>query len=69
MTSVPQRAERFRYLGLDVHGSTLRGRYECDGDTFTETIEFSHSLTQNAEAVLAVAELWYLTAEIGRAHV
>ena len=62
MTSVPQRAERFRYLGLDVHGSTLRGRYECDGDTFTETIEFSHSLTQNAEAVLAVAELWYLTA-------
>ena len=62
MTTVPQRAELFRYLGLDVHGSTLRGHYECDGDSFTETIEFSHELAHNAEAVQSVAELWYLTA-------
>lgn len=62
MTSVPQRAERFRYLGLDVDGPTLRGHYECDGDAFTEIVEFSHELSHNADAVRAVAELWYLTA-------
>lgn len=62
MGSVPQRAARFTYLHLEIVGSTLRGHYECDGVTYRETVEFSHSLDTNSHAVRAVAELWFLMA-------
>lgn len=62
MGSVPQRAARFAYLNLEIDGSTMRGHYECDGTTYCETVEFSHSLERNPEAIRAVAELWFLMA-------
>jgi len=62
MGTVPKRAARFTYLNLEIDGSTLRGHYECDGVTYRETVEFSHPLSANAEAVRAVGELWFLLA-------
>ena len=62
MGAVPQRAARFTYLNLEIDGSTMRGHYECDGTTYREVVEFSHSLDANADAIHAVAELWFLMA-------
>lgn len=62
MGAVPQRAARFTYLSLEIDGSTMRGHFESDGTTYTETVEFSHSLNDNADAVRAIGELWYLIA-------
>lgn len=62
MGTVPQRAARFTYLNLEIDGSTLRGHYECDEVTYRETVEFSHPLNINSDAVRAVAELWFLLA-------
>jgi hypothetical protein len=70
MGSVPQRAARFRYLRLEIDGSTMRGLYECGETTYCETVTFSHGLDDNAEAVRAVAELWFLIAGLSyyKAH-
>ena len=62
MGTVPHRAARFTYLNLEIVGSTLRGHYECDGVTYRETVEFSHPLDVNADAVRTVGELWFLLA-------
>ena len=62
MGTVPQRAARFTYLNFEIDGSILRGHYECGGVTYRETVEFSHPLDVNSDAVRAVGELWFLLA-------
>lgn len=67
------RAELFRYVGLDVSDDTLSGHYELDGRHFTEEITFENAGDLRRPAVEAVAELWYLLAGLsyfkaGAAH-
>lgn len=57
-----QRAELFRYVGLDVTSDTLTGLYDLDGRTFVETVTFEGVKSLEAPAVVALAELWYLIA-------
>jgi hypothetical protein len=59
---VRQRAELFRYVGLDVTPDTLTGLYELDGRTFVETVTFEGVKSLEAPAVEALAQLWYLIA-------
>jgi hypothetical protein len=59
---VKQRAELFRYVGLEVTSDTLRGHYELDGRHFEETVVFDGVDTLEAPTVVAIAELWYLVA-------
>jgi hypothetical protein len=59
---VRQRAELFRYVGLDVTPDTLTGLYELDGRTFVETVTFEGVKSLEAPAVVALAQLWYLIA-------
>ena len=61
-TVTPRRAELFRYVGLSLDETTVRGSYEVDGRTFTETAEFEGVANLNTPAVRAVAELWFLLA-------
>jgi hypothetical protein len=35
---VNERAELFRYVGLDVSADTLTGTYDLDGRTFVESV-------------------------------
>lgn len=57
-----QRAELFRYVGLDVSSDTLSGIYDLDGRTFVETVTFEGVKSLEAPAVVALAQLWYLIA-------
>jgi len=57
-----QRAELFRYVGLDVTSDTLTALYDLDGRTFVETITFEGVKSLEAPAVVALAQLWYLIA-------
>ena len=57
-----QRAELFRYVGLDVTADTLTGLFDLDGRTFVETVTFEGVKSLEAPAVVALAELWYLIA-------
>jgi len=59
---VKQRAELFRYVGLDVTSDTLTGFYELDGRGFVETVTFEGVKSLEAPAVVALAQLWYLVA-------
>jgi hypothetical protein len=59
---VKQRAELFRYVGLDVTSDTLTGHYDLDGRAFVETVTFEAVKSLEAPAVVALAELWYLIA-------
>jgi len=59
---VKQRAELFRYVGLDVSSDTLSGIYDLDGRTFVETVTFEGVKSLEAPAVVALAQLWYLIA-------
>ena len=56
------RAELFRYAGLDVGESTLVGHYELDGRHFSEEVAFENAGSLRRPAVEAVAGLWYLIA-------
>ncbi len=57
-----QRAELFRYVGLDVSPDTLSAHYELDGRAFVETVTFEGVNSLEAPAVVALAQLWYLVA-------
>lgn len=57
-----ERAELFRYVGLDVSADTLTGTYDLDGRTFVETVTFEGVKSLEAPAVVALAQLWYLIA-------
>ena len=57
-----ERAELFRYVGLDVSADTLTGTYELDGRTFVESVTFEGVKSLEAPAVVALAQLWYLVA-------
>jgi hypothetical protein len=59
---VKQRAELFRYVGLDVTSDTLAGHYDLDGRAFVETVTFEGVKSLEAPAVVALAQLWYLIA-------
>lgn len=59
---VKTRAGLFRYVGLDVTGDALIGRYELDGRPFEETVTFEGTPPLTTPAVRAVAELWFLLA-------
>jgi hypothetical protein len=59
---VKQRAELFRYVGLDVSSDTLSAIYDLDGRTFVETVTFEGVKSLEAPAVVALAQLWYLIA-------
>ncbi|MGC2486767.1 MAG: hypothetical protein WA359_11060 [Acidimicrobiales bacterium] len=61
-TITPRRAEVFRYVGLDLDGTTVRATYDVDGRTFCETVVFEGAGPLNTPAVLSVAELWFLLA-------
>jgi UDP-N-acetyl-alpha-D-muramoyl-L-alanyl-L-glutamate epimerase len=56
------RAEIFRYVGLEIEGSTLRATYELDGRPFEEIVTFEGVETLEIPGVRAVAELWFLVA-------
>ena len=56
------RAELFRYVGLEIEGSTLRATYELDGRPFEEIVTFEGVETLESPGVRAVAELWFLVA-------
>jgi len=58
----PQRAESFRYVGLEMTATTLTGTYELDGRTFVEVVRFEGVDTLLRPGVRAVGELWYLVA-------
>ncbi len=57
-----ERAELFRYVGLDVSADTLTGTYDLDGRTFVESVTFEGVKSLEAPAVVALAQLWYLVA-------
>ena len=61
-TITPRRAELFRYVGLDLDQTTVRGTFEVDGRIFSETVEFEGVGTLDTPAVRSVAELWFLVA-------
>jgi len=56
------RAELFRYAGLEVGDDVLVGHYELDGRHFSEEVTFENTGSLRRPAVVAVAELWYLLA-------
>jgi UDP-N-acetyl-alpha-D-muramoyl-L-alanyl-L-glutamate epimerase len=56
------RAALFRYAGLEIDNTSLRGTYELDGRVFVETVVFEGVDTLDTTPVRAVAELWYLMA-------
>lgn len=57
-----QRSELFRYVELDVTGTTLRGMYELDGRRFEETVIFEGVDSLESDPVRSIAELWFLVA-------
>jgi hypothetical protein len=57
-----QRAELFRYAGLDISPESLTGHYELDGRAFVETVTFDGVNSLETPAVMALAQLWYLIA-------
>ncbi len=61
-TTEKERADLFRYAGLDVGEDTLRGAYELDGRRFVETVTFEGVPPVSTPAARALAELWYLLA-------
>jgi UDP-N-acetyl-alpha-D-muramoyl-L-alanyl-L-glutamate epimerase len=56
------RAEIFRYVGLEVSDDTLTGHYELDGRHFSEEVTFENVTSLRRPAITAVAQLWYLLA-------
>jgi hypothetical protein len=56
------RADLFRYVDLEIDGSSLRATYELDGRKFVETVDFEGVGSLETPAVRAVAELWFLVA-------
>ena len=56
------RAERFRYVGLDVTPTSVVGHYELDGRDFAERVEFEGTDDLRDPGASSVAELWYLLA-------
>ena len=59
---VTQRAELFRYVGLEIDESTLLATYELDGRRFVEAVTFEGILLEDNTAVTALAWLWFLVA-------
>ena len=57
-----QRAELFRYDGLEVTSHGLTGHYDLDGREFVESVTFEGVKSLEAPAVVALAQLWYLIA-------
>lgn len=57
-----QRSELFRYVGLEVTETTLRGIYELDGRRFEETVVFEAAGRLDTPAVTSLGELWFLLA-------
>jgi hypothetical protein len=58
----PQRSELFRYVELEVSGTTLRGIYELDGRRFDEYVVFEGVDSFESATVRPIAELWFLLA-------
>ena len=56
------RAERFTYLGLEIDGTTLVGRYQLDDVQYVETVVFEGVESFNSAAVRSLAEVWFLLA-------
>ncbi len=56
------RADVFRYEGLDVDEDTLVGHYELDGRHFTERVVFENVASLRRPELHALAHLWYLVA-------
>ena len=57
-----QRSGVFRYVDLEISGTTLRGVYELDGRPFEEQIVFEGIDALDAPAAKSLAELWFLLA-------
>ena len=51
-TITPRRAELFRYVGLDLDGTTVRGTYEMDGRHFTKRWSLRASPPEHARRSL-----------------
>ena len=62
MDSPLKRAERFTYLGWDVDGQTVTGRWSSDDLTFSESVTFETGGDLGSPATQAVIGLWYLVA-------
>ncbi|HEY1763091.1 MAG TPA: hypothetical protein VGG17_10900 [Acidimicrobiales bacterium] len=60
--STKQRSELFRYVGLEVTTTTLRGIYELDGRRFEESVVFEGVDSLDSPPVRSIAELWFLLA-------
>jgi UDP-N-acetyl-alpha-D-muramoyl-L-alanyl-L-glutamate epimerase len=56
------RAERFTYLGWEIEGQTVTGRWSSDQLTFTESITFETGGDLLSPATQSVIGLWYLVA-------
>jgi UDP-N-acetyl-alpha-D-muramoyl-L-alanyl-L-glutamate epimerase len=61
-SNTKERAELFRYVGLDIEENTLRATYELDGRVFSECVIFEGVEVQASPAATALAPLWYLLA-------
>ena len=59
---VRDRAQVFRYVGLDVTPTALVGHYQLDDLDFTERVDFEGVDSLETPAIIAVAQLWYLVA-------
>ena len=57
-----QRAEVFRYVGLEMDQTTMVGHYELDGLAFDEVVTFEGVEPLDQPAVRSLGELWYLLA-------
>ncbi len=62
MTDAPPRATRFRYLPVEVDGSTLRCRYDLDGRVFEEQVVLGVAVDWSDPAVLEAARIVHLLA-------
>lgn len=60
--TIHPRADLFRYIGLEIDESSLRGTFELDGRRFVETVAFEGVGPLDTRAGRAVAELWFLLA-------
>jgi hypothetical protein len=60
-SSSKERADLFRYVGLEIDDDTLRATYQLDGLTFFEHVTFE-GLDLTSPAPAALASLWYLLA-------
>jgi len=56
------RAEHFRYVGLEVSDNSLVGFWELDGRRFAEEVTFENVPSLRRPEIVAVAYVWYLLA-------